>query len=276
VLFRSLSDQITLELNSMGSAEARAEYKVALLEFLSGCEDELDSDSKRRLSTNPLRILDSKVESTQALLVGAPKLADYLDEGSKVHFEQLCQMLDELKISYVVNPKIVRGLDYYNRTVFEWVTTDLGAQGTVCAGGRYDGLVEQIGGKPTPGVGFAMGLDRVALMLAEKIEAANESLTRVDVYIASMGEKTRLAAIRLAELVRSENRGKRCLVHCGDGKLKAQIKKANASGATIALILGEEEVQNNMVTVKFLNTGDQETIEQNKLVEFLALRSDGW
>ena len=181
-------------------------------------------------------------------------------------------MLDDLGIAYVVNPKIVRGLDYYNRTVFEWVTTSLGSQGTVCGGGRYDGLVEQIGGKATPGVGFAMGLDRIALMVANKWEA----LVQADVYVASIGEGARLAAIQVAEAIRSTYTDKKTLVHCGDGKFKSQLKKADASGASVALILGEEEVQNNKVTVKFLKTGDQETINQNEVVEFLALRSGGW
>ena len=256
----------------MGSAEARANYRTALVKYLADYEGQLDEDSVRRLQTNPLRILDSKVETTQEILIAAPKLANFLDNESKVHFEQLTQMLDDLGIAYVVNPKIVRGLDYYNRTVFEWVTTSLGSQGTVCGGGRYDGLVEQIGGKATPGVGFAMGLDRIALMVANKWEA----LVQADVYVASIGEGARLAAIQVAEAIRSTYTDKKTLVHCGDGKFKSQLKKADASGASVALILGEEEVQNNKVTVKFLKTGDQETINQNEVVEFLALRSGGW
>lgn len=267
-----ISNEITLELNSMGSAEARANYRTALVKYLADYEGQLDEDSVRRLQTNPLRILDSKVETTQEILIAAPKLANFLDNESKVHFEQLTQMLDDLGIAYVVNPKIVRGLDYYNRTVFEWVTTSLGSQGTVCGGGRYDGLVEQIGGKATPGVGFAMGLDRIALMVANKWEA----LVQADVYVASIGEGARLAAIQVAEAIRSTYTDKKTLVHCGDGKFKSQLKKADASGASVALILGEEEVQNNKVTVKFLKTGDQETINQNEVVEFLALRSGGW
>ncbi|MFT7688265.1 MAG: histidyl-tRNA synthetase [Candidatus Azotimanducaceae bacterium] len=267
-----IADEITLELNSMGSAEARASYQSALVSYLTSYEDQLDEDSVRRLQINPLRILDSKVATTQDILVDAPKLANYLDDESKVHFERLTEMLDALGISYRINPKIVRGLDYYNRTVFEWVTSSLGAQGTVCGGGRYDGLVEQIGGKATPGVGFAMGLDRLALMVANKWEASAEA----DVYIASIGEDARLKAIQIAEAVRIAYPNRKTLVHCGDGKFKSQLKKADASGASVALIVGEEEVQNNKVTVKWLKTGDQETINQNEVAEFLALRSDGW
>jgi len=282
-----LTNEITLELNSMGSAEARAAYQTALVEYLSDFETQLDEDSRRRLVSNPLRILDSKVASTQAILVDAPKLADYLDEESKLHFQGLCRMLDSLGITYVINPSIVRGLDYYNRTVFEWVTDSLGAQGAVCAGGRYDGLVEQIGGKATPGVGFAIGLDRIALLLEQKLleqklrkqesEGANfPEASSADIYIVSMGDDARLNAIQVAEKLRSIYPDRKTLVHCGGGKFKAQMKKADSFGAHVALLLGEEEVQNKQVTVKFLNTGDQETIKQDELINFLALRSDGW
>jgi len=272
-----LTDDITLELNSMGSAEARAGYRLALVEYLADYKDQLDEDSRRRLTSNPLRILDSKVEATKAILVDAPKLADYLDEESKQHFQGLCQMLDSLGIAYQINPSIVRGLDYYNRTVFEWVTSALGAQGAVCAGGRYDGLVEQIGGKATPGVGFAIGLDRIALLLDQKEKGENyPEVPLADIYVVSMGDESRLNAIALAERLRTVYPDRKTLVHCGAGKFKAQMKKANSHGAGIALLLGEEEVQNKQVTVKFLNTGDQETIKQDELVDFLALRSDGW
>jgi len=282
-----LTDDITLELNSMGSAEARAEYRLALVEYLTDYKEQLDEDSRRRLTSNPLRILDSKVEATKAILVDAPKLADYLDEESKQHFKGLCQMLDSLGIAYQINPSIVRGLDYYNRTVFEWVTSALGAQGAVCAGGRYDGLVEQIGGKATPGVGFAIGLDRIALLLDQKrldqkrLDQKDKGenypeAALVDIYVVSMGDESRLNAIALAERLRTVYPNRKTLVHCGNGKFKAQMKKANSHGAYVALLLGEEEVQNKQVTVKFLNTGDQETIKQDELVDFLALRSDGW
>ncbi|MDA0979451.1 MAG: histidine--tRNA ligase, partial [Proteobacteria bacterium] len=182
-----LTDEVTLELNSLGNAASRADFERELVSYLSRFRQELDEDSRRRLDSNPMRILDSKVERTQEILQQAPVLSDFLDEESRAHFAELRGLLDELGVAYQINPTIVRGLDYYNRTVFEWVTDSLGAQGTVCAGGRYDGLVEQLGGKPTPGVGFAMGLDRVALMLAGKAtEQAN-----TDIYIVSQGAGAR-------------------------------------------------------------------------------------
>ena len=210
-------------------------------------------------------ILDSKSEKTRAILVDAPCISDCLDDESRQHFESLCQMLDDNGLAYKVNPNIVRGLDYYNRTVFEWITDTLGAQGTVCGGGRYDGLVEQMGGRGSPGVGFAMGLDRLALMLAEKMESSGVA----DVYVVSQGAEARRAAMQVAEEVRTGVRGLRVMVHCGDGKFKAQLKKADASGARLALVLGEEEVANASIGVKMLReSGDQITCSRDKLVSY--------
>lgn len=260
-----LIEDVRLELNSIGTSESRGAYREKLVAYLEKYRDDLDEDSQRRLSTNPMRILDSKSEITQAILVDAPSIADSLDNESKQHFEDLCQMLDDSGLAYEVNTNIVRGLDYYNRTVFEWITDTLGAQGTVCGGGRYDGLVEQMGGRGSPGVGFAMGLDRLALMLAEKIESSGVA----DVYVVSQGAEARRVAMQVAEEVRDGVRGLRVQMHCGDGKFKAQLKKADASGARLALVLGEEEVANSSVSVKMLReSGDQISCSRDKLVSY--------
>lgn len=260
-----LGDDIRLELNSLGNPDSRAKFKEKLNDYLQAYEQELDEDSQRRLTTNPLRILDSKSSRTQEILQGAPILHDFLDNESRQHFEDLKGLLEDNGVSYEVNPNIVRGLDYYNKTVFEWITTTLGSQGTVCGGGRYDGLVEQLGGKPSPGVGFAMGLDRLSLMLAEKMESSNTA----DVYVVSQGNAARANALRLAESVRDQLSGKKVVVHCGDGKFKSQMKKADASGANLALILGEDEVAAGTVGIKSLREGgEQSTISQNTLVQY--------
>ena len=260
-----LIEDVRLELNSIGTSESRGAYREKLVAYLEKYRDDLDEDSQRRLSTNPMRILDSKSEITQAILVHAPSIAESLDNESKQHFEDLCQMLDDSGLAYEVNTNIVRGLDYYNRTVFEWITDTLGAQGTVCGGGRYDGLVEQMGGRGSPGVGFAMGLDRLALMLAEKIESSGVA----DVYVVSQGAEARRVAMQVAEEVRDGVRGLRVQMHCGDGKFKAQLKKADASGARLALVLGEEEVANSSVSVKMLReSGDQISCSRDKLVSY--------
>ena len=261
-----ISEGITLELNSLGSAEARANYRTILVEYLNAVKDDLDEDSQRRIDTNPLRVFDSKVSATQKLLQSAPLLMDYIDNESREHFSQLCQILDKCGVSYEVNPFIVRGLDYYNRTVFEWVTSSLGAQGTVCGGGRYDGLVEQIGGKPTPGAGFALGLDRIALMLESNYRHGRGA----DIYIASIGDASRQQSLFVAESVRNAFPGLKTLVHCGDGKFKAQLKRANVSEASVALIFGEDEVASGSVSIKFLRDNvDQITVSQVDLIEHL-------
>ena len=262
---------VTLELNSLGTSEARANYREALVEFLSARLDQLDEDSKRRLSSNPLRILDSKVPQTQALLVDAPKLAEYLDEASKLHFDGLQARLKAADIPYVINPKLVRGLDYYSKTVFEWVTDKLGAQGTVCAGGRYDGLVEQMGGKPTAGVGFAMGIERLVLLL-ETLEQVPSAIARqVDVYFCAFGEAAELQALVLAEQVRDRLPGVRLQMNAGAGSFKSQFKKADKSGALFALILGEDELAQQVVGLKPLrDNGEQQHISWAALPEQLA------
>ncbi|MBX9713585.1 MAG: histidine--tRNA ligase [Pseudomonadaceae bacterium] len=266
-----LRNAVTLELNSLGTSEARANYREALVEFLSARLDQLDEDSKRRLSSNPLRILDTKVPETQALLVDAPKLADHLDEASKVHFEGLKARLDAAGIPYVINPKLVRGLDYYSKTVFEWVTDKLGAQGTVCAGGRYDGLVEQMGGKPTAGVGFAMGIERLVLLLETLEQVPSDIARQVDVYFCAFGEAAELQALVLAEQLRDRLPGLRLQMNAGAGSFKSQFKKADKSGALFALILGEDELAQQVVGLKPLrDNGEQQHISWAALSEQLA------
>jgi len=251
-----INEFVTLELNSLGSNEERAQYRDALVAFLTEKEEFLDEDSKRRMLTNPLRVLDSKNPDVQAALVDAPKLADYFGEESSAHFASVCKRLDAAGVKYVINDRLVRGLDYYNRTVFEWVTESLGAQGTVCAGGRYDGLVEQLGGKSTPGFGFALGIERLVLMLTS-LEKANNVRAQVDAYVIMLGEDVELKANRLAEQWRDQVSDIRIQCHCGGGNMKKQMKRADKSGAQIALILGEDEIANNTVTVKYLR-GQQE------------------
>ena len=251
-----INEFVTLELNSLGSNEERAKYRDALVAFLTEKEQLLDEDSKRRMHTNPLRVLDSKNPDVQAALVGAPKLADYFGEESSAHFASVCQRLDAAGVKYVINDRLVRGLDYYNRTVFEWVTSSLGAQGTICAGGRYDGLVEQLGGKSTPGFGFALGIERLVLMLTS-LEKANNIRAQVDAYVIMLGSDVEITANGLAEQWRDQVPDIRLQCHCGGGNMKKQMKRADKSGAQIALILGEDEIAQKMVTVKYLR-GQQE------------------
>ena len=258
---------VSLQLNSIGSLEARANYRSALVAFLENHQDLMSEEEKERLVKNPLRILDTKNQALQDVLDGAPKLLDYLDDESREHFAQLCGLLDAVGIQYEINPKLVRGLDYYNKTVFEWVTSALGAQGTVCGGGRYDGLVEQLGGHATSGVGFAMGLERLVLLVQE----VNKSIpvkSAVDIYVVYQGEGTTLAAFQLAEKLRSELPHLSTMLHCSGGNFKKQFKRADKSGATLALVLGESEVQNNQVVVKhLLGTAEQQTIDVSNLIE---------
>jgi histidyl-tRNA synthetase len=251
-----LSDAVTLELNSIGNTESRSRYRSALVDYLSQFKDQLDDDSQRRLETNPLRILDSKVPETQQLLKDAPVLQDYLDDESRSHFAGLCAALDAAGLNYVLNPKLVRGLDYYGLTVFEWTTSALGAQGTVCAGGRYNGLVEQLGGKPTPAVGFAMGVERLVLLL-ETLEVAPESLASAEVYIVALGEACETAALQMAERLR-DTLPQRIVLNCGGGSFKSQFKKADKSGATVAVVFGEDELAAGNVSVKPLRDAGAE------------------
>jgi histidyl-tRNA synthetase len=270
-LWRELNIESALELqiNSLGIAEERVAYRDALVSYLNNFYDDLDEDSQRRLATNPLRILDSKNPDTQLLLKDAPVLNDFLGAESKQHFEQICAMLDAAAVSYVINPKLVRGLDYYSQTVFEWVTTELGAQGTVCAGGRYDSLVELLGGKPCPAVGLAMGVERLIMLLDGMGVVPDSVAQQIDLYLVAVGDVTRDAML-LAEKLRSGLANIRIETHCGGGSFKSQIKKADKSGAAVAIILGEDELASNKVQVKFLRQDrEQETVDQATLVEFL-------
>ncbi|RXJ73130.1 histidine--tRNA ligase [Veronia nyctiphanis] len=263
-----IEKHVRLELNSIGSPEARATYREALIAFLEQHESVLDEDCKRRMHTNPLRVLDTKNPDIQAVLVDAPKLSEYLDEDSRAHFAGLCALLDSVGIEYQVNERLVRGLDYYNRTVFEWITESLGAQGTVCGGGRYDGLVEQLGGKPTPGVGFGLGIERLVLML-EELEL-DQTRAAVDVYVVTAGEGTLTAGVTLAEQLREQVPGLRVMTHFGGGNFKKQFKRADKVGASVALVLGENEVENGQVTFKDLKGGEQQTISQDEVAGKLA------
>lgn len=268
-LWRSLgiAGHVTLQLNSLGSSAARASYRAALVDYLQARRDQLDEDSQRRLMINPLRVLDSKDPATQAVLQDAPSLPDFLDDESRDHFQQLQALLTAAGVPFEINPRLVRGLDYYCKTVFEWVTTSLGAQGTVCAGGRYDGLVEQLGGKATPAVGFAMGMERLVLLL-EVAGAVQHLSPAPDVYIVSEDAS---AALLLAEFLREQVPTLRVLCHCGGGKFKKQMKRADDVGARFALILGESEIASGQVSIKYLREArEQICLDQTRLNTFFA------
>ncbi len=257
---------LRLQLNSLGTSESRAAFRADLVTYLEAHRARLDEDSLRRLSTNPLRILDSKHPETQALLEGAPVLPDFLDDESREHFARLCRLLDRAGVVYELNPRLVRGLDYYARTVFEWVTTELGAQGTVCAGGRYDGLVEWLGGRPTPAIGFAMGLERLIALLQARADAPPGPAVHACMILA--GEAAAEQGLVLAEKLRDELPAINLLVNCGGGSFKSQFKKADRSGARYALVLGDDEISAGTVGIKPLR-GD----EPQETVAFDALPS---
>lgn len=265
-----ISEHVSLELNTLGDPAERAVYRDALIAFLERHKDALDEDSKRRMYSNPLRVLDSKDQNVQAILVDAPELMDFLGEESKTHFSQLRELLDAVGIKYTINPRLVRGLDYYNRTVFEWVTSSLGSQGTVLAGGRYDGLVAQLGGKDTPAVGFAMGLERIVLLL-ETLELTKDIPPEVDVYVTAMGDSCLVEAIKVAQELRNALPNLKVMSHCGGGNVKKQMKRADKSGASVALLIGEDELAEGMVTVKHLrNDIEQQRVARSALGAFLA------
>ncbi|MCW2477544.1 histidine--tRNA ligase [Candidatus Symbiopectobacterium sp. NZEC135] len=268
-----IAEHVALELNSIGSLEARARYREALIAFLEQHKDQLDEDCLRRMYTNPLRVLDSKNAQVQTLLNDAPVLTDYLDEESRQHFEQLGELLTQAGIPFTVNPRLVRGLDYYNRTVFEWVTTSLGSQGTVCAGGRYDGMVEQLGGHATPAVGFAMGLERLVL-LVQSVNPDFAALPGVEVYLISSGVGTQSAAMQLAETLRDALPELKLMTNYGGGNFKKQFARADKWGARIALVLGENEVASGQVVVKNLSSGEQDTLAQADVAARLATLLD--
>lgn len=262
-----LNDVVQLEINSLGSLEARQQYRTVLMDYLSKHQEELDEDSQRRLHSNPLRILDSKNEAMATLIANAPTCLEYLDTDSKNHFEELQARLTDAGVAYRVNPYLVRGLDYYNRTVYEWTTTKLGAQGTVCAGGRYDGLVEQLGGKSTPGTGFAIGIERVLLL--QRALGILHTCT-ADLYVIHMGLDALKKSLSFAEELRDHHPRLRILMHFGGGNFKTQFKKADKSGAKIALILGESEMASGTIGVKFLREDrEQLSLPRNELDKFL-------
>ena len=264
-----INENVTLQINSIGNADSRLRYNADLVAYLESRFEELDTDSQKRLSNNPLRILDSKSPSTQHILDSAPVLFDYLDEESKLHFEELRELLDAAGIRYQINHRLVRGLDYYGKTVFEWVTDALGAQGTVCAGGRYDGLVSQLGGKPTSAVGFAMGLERL-ILLVEELSTRPVPVQAVDLYCVPLGLDARKKLLAIVEQLREKYPALIIVSHCGDGKLKNLLKKADKSGAKFALMLGEEELLNNSLIIKPLRQQQaQQVINQDKLAYFI-------
>ena len=266
-----VSDKVQLELNTLGETDERAEYRAALVEYLNQHKDALDEDSQRRLSTNPLRILDSKSESTQKILENAPKLHDFLKQDSIDHFQQLQQYLTDAGVEFVINQKLVRGLDYYNKTVFEWTTTMLGSQGTVCAGGRYDGLVGQLKGKAdqsVPAVGFAMGMERLLLLL-EQVDQQNE-VRECDIFLLSE-PVYQAKALVLAEQIRDQLEAENSSVRLktgSQGSMKSQMKKADQSGAIFAVILGEREWESQQLLVKQLATGEQTQVALTELTPF--------
>ncbi|RQW29409.1 histidine--tRNA ligase [Rhodobacteraceae bacterium CH30] len=259
-----LQDSVQLEINTLGNKEERAAHREALVAYLEQHADSLDEDGKRRMYSNPLRVLDTKNPALQAMANAAPRLIDYLGEASRAHYEGWKAMIAALGIRFVENPRLVRGLDYYNQSVFEWVTTELGAQGTVCAGGRYDGLTEQLGGKPAPGIGFGMGMERVLLLLAAK--DLLPKARAVDVYLVQQGEGAAMYGMRVARSLRDA--GYSVIQHLGDGSFKSQMKKADASGAEFALIVGENEMAAGTVAVKPLRT---ELAQEVVAVDALAL-----
>ena len=243
---------LRLEINSLGDSAERAVYREQLVAYLRAHQDQLDEDSRRRLETNPLRVLDSKNPDLQALIAAAPSLSEALGGDSRAHFEALCAGLEHAGIAYQINPRLVRGLDYYNRTVFEWITDALGAQGTVCAGGRYDGLVEQLGGRATPAIGFALGLERL-LELSD-----SEPPAHLDAYLIAAGEQASAAAMPIAEQIRDALPELRLICHCGGGSFKSQFKRADRSGARVALVLGDDELAQRRIGIKPLRTPQDE------------------
>ena len=260
---------LTLEINTLGSAEARANYKSVLVDYFTQHKDELDEDSLRRLSTNPLRILDSKNKDMQSLINAAPKLMDHLDDESAQHFDVFKGYLECLDIPYQINTRLVRGLDYYNRTVFEWTTTDLGAQGTICAGGRYDGLVEKMGGKPTPAVGFALGLERLILLLEEQDVTLAES--PLSIYLVALGDAAQIKSMQIADQLHHALPSAILYNDITLGSFKAQFKKADKADADYALILGEEEINNNQISIKPLKgQGSQQTMSIEEAVDYFG------
>ncbi len=265
--------RLSLEINSLGTPESRKSYRETLVEYFSSVKNSLDEDSIRRLDQNPLRILDSKNPEMQELVAAAPVMLDYLDSESIEHFQQLKVLLDAAGVSYTINPRLVRGLDYYNRTVFEWVTDALGAQGAVCSGGRYDGLVEKLGGRSTPAIGWAMGIERLVALY--EVCGGEAPSSNADVFIVAVGDGVPQHAFRVAETLRDAIRGIRVELNLGGGSFKTQMKRADKSNAQYALILGEQEVSDRRIGLKPLRTtDDQISVAIDELVATLAVKLD--
>jgi histidyl-tRNA synthetase len=259
--------RVKLQINSLGTPEARRAYRELLSSYFRQHFDALDADSRRRLEGNPLRILDSKIPTTQAIVANAPLLTEHLDPESQAHFAELKAGLDALGIAYSVNPRLVRGLDYYSRTVFEWITDALGSQDAVCSGGRYDGLIAQLGGEPTPAIGFAMGVERVVELtrLAGQLPADPVP----DVFVMAQGETAQRTALQLAEQLRDAFPGRGVLVHCGSAKFKTQFRRADESGARVALIIGDDELARGVIALKPLR-GAESTQSEYPMAELGA------
>lgn len=265
-----LQQSIKLEINTLGTLEERHIYRQILINYFKQHLDILDQDSLKRLETNPLRILDSKNPNMQAMIEKAPRLLDHLQDDSKKRFDNLCQQLEKAGVPFRINTRLVRGLDYYSHTVFEWVTHDLGAQGTVCAGGRYDALVTQLDGPPTPAFGFGLGIERLLLLLEEKASFTNNLPKPADIYVIFIGERAEEEGRLLIETWRDHLPFFRIITHCGQGSMKSQWKKADKSGALIALVLGDEEMQRKHLSIKFLREErSQIEVSQENLVAFL-------
>ncbi len=261
-----------LEINSLGTKEVRQAYRDKLIAYLQKFEDKLDEDAKNRLHSNPMRILDSKNPEVQEVVKNAPSLLDHLDDESKCHFEKLQQYLTNANIEYQINPRLVRGLDYYSKTVFEWVVKGLGAQATICAGGRYDGLIEQLGAKPCPAAGFAIGLERLASLLIEE-EMQDEPM--LDIYFVSVGEQADLLSMQIADTIRTNISECSVVINCGGGSIKSQMKRADKSNAKFAMILAEDELKSNSITIKYLRENrEQQLIPQDELLSFLNKHMD--
>jgi len=259
---------VRLELNTLGSNQTRIAYKQVLVDYLEQHRGLLDEDSLRRLETNPLRVLDSKNPAMREMLDNAPALIDHLDDESSQQFDKLKASLDAIGVKYTINPRLVRGLDYYCKTVFEWVTDELGAQGTICAGGRYDGLVEQLGGKATPAIGFALGVERILSLLESQQPPLAQSM---DIYLVLLGEASEVKGLQLAEEIREQLPDVKMIAHCGGGSLKSQMKKADKSGARIAMILAEDELKNTRLSVKYLREKKQQiTVSFDELIKFIT------
>jgi len=274
-LWRELGmSNLSLEINSLGSKATQATYRQTLVDYFQSYVDELDEDSTRRLTTNPLRILDSKNPNMRELVEAAPKLIDQLDAESLEHFELLKQILSSSGIGFTVNPRLVRGLDYYTRTVFEWVTTELGAQGAVCGGGRYDGLVEEIGGKATPATGFALGIERLVELL--KLHEIQPAAARSHAYLVALGDAARIKAHPLAEQLRDSVPGLRLIVDASADSVKKKMRSADRSEASLALLVGDDELASETVSVKYLReTTEQQSLSRRELTELLKRRLDG-